>query len=226
MSDLNQYYRDLLDGYAKDMEGYTAFRKVGQAKQQQILDAAMQEFADFGYSGASTNRIVSKAGISKGLLFHYFGDKQGLCLYLWAHGISLLYRDVRLLLDLNNKDIFDVLKQAIVSKMAVAFEHPLESRFTVSMLAGDVPEAIKQRISTVFSNSFDMVTLLANQLDPKLLKDGLDKDISAKIIEWVMTGVSNQILASIRPDEVMENYQQISDDAEQYLRFLRELLYK
>jgi len=45
-------------------------------KRDRILNAAIEEFASFPFEKASTNHIVAKAGISKGLLFHYFGSKQ------------------------------------------------------------------------------------------------------------------------------------------------------
>ena len=44
-------------------------------KQDRILNAAIKEFAQKGYDSASTNEIVKEAGISKGLLFHYFKIK-------------------------------------------------------------------------------------------------------------------------------------------------------
>ncbi|MGI5893406.1 MAG: TetR/AcrR family transcriptional regulator [Candidatus Merdivicinus sp.] len=45
---------------------------------QKIMDAAITEFATKGYAAASTNRICQQAAISKGLLFHYYKNKQTL----------------------------------------------------------------------------------------------------------------------------------------------------
>ena len=43
-----------------------------------IRDAAMAEFADKGYRGASMRGIASAAGVSLGLIQHHFGTKDGL----------------------------------------------------------------------------------------------------------------------------------------------------
>lgn len=43
---------------------------------------SLWEFAEFGYDVASTNRIVKRIGISKGVLFKYFHDKETLFLYV------------------------------------------------------------------------------------------------------------------------------------------------
>lgn len=51
-----------------------------EEKRWVILNAALEEFSAQGFDKASTNAIVEGAGVSKGLLFHYFGNKQTLYL--------------------------------------------------------------------------------------------------------------------------------------------------
>jgi TetR/AcrR family transcriptional regulator len=45
---------------------------------QEILDAAIQEFASEGVAGARTDSIAQAAGVNKALLYYYFGDKEAL----------------------------------------------------------------------------------------------------------------------------------------------------
>lgn len=47
---------------------------------QRILEAAMGEFSARGYAGASLNTVCAEYGISKGILYHYFKDKDALYL--------------------------------------------------------------------------------------------------------------------------------------------------
>jgi AcrR family transcriptional regulator len=47
-------------------------------REQEILDAAEREFAERGYQGASMDAIAAGAGISKPLVYSYFGSKEGL----------------------------------------------------------------------------------------------------------------------------------------------------
>jgi len=49
-------------------------------REQQIVGVAIDEFAQRGYSGASMIEIAAKAGISKPLIYQYFGSKDGLYL--------------------------------------------------------------------------------------------------------------------------------------------------
>lgn len=56
----------------------TRFDNVDPDRQEAILAAASDDFAAHGYAGASLNRIIEAAGISKGSLYYYFDDKADL----------------------------------------------------------------------------------------------------------------------------------------------------
>jgi AcrR family transcriptional regulator len=49
-----------------------------QQTRSRILSAAMKEFAQKGFAGARVDRIARRARINKRMLYHYFGDKEGL----------------------------------------------------------------------------------------------------------------------------------------------------
>lgn len=44
----------------------------------QILDIALNHFIRYGFYGTSTRKIAEEAGISSGLMFHYFPNKKAL----------------------------------------------------------------------------------------------------------------------------------------------------
>lgn len=54
------------------------FAKLSPAQQQAILSAALSEFAAHGFHGASLNRVIDAAGISKGSMYYYFDSKEDL----------------------------------------------------------------------------------------------------------------------------------------------------
>lgn len=61
---------------------YTALLGDGNPlpKHLQLFEAAVDEFAVKKYEDASLNDILKKSGMSKGSLYHHFGDKFGLYL--------------------------------------------------------------------------------------------------------------------------------------------------
>lgn len=54
------------------------FLRASPEIQQAILDTAVDELGTEGYDGASLNRILLAAGLSKGAFYYYFDDKADL----------------------------------------------------------------------------------------------------------------------------------------------------
>ena len=93
------------------------FLKLNQEKQQRILEAAILEFAEQGYTKASTDNIVINAGISKGSLFNYFTNKKTLYEdvldYIIAKSEEEVIKQVK---EIQLEDFYERLKQIIVLK--------------------------------------------------------------------------------------------------------------
>src|SRR3954471_17757598 len=53
-------------------------RKSKEVRREEILDAALEEFAQRGLHGASTEDIARRAGISQPYVFRLFGTKKAL----------------------------------------------------------------------------------------------------------------------------------------------------
>jgi AcrR family transcriptional regulator len=56
----------------------TTSRSTAAARRDEVLDAAMIEFAERGFEGVSTEDIARRAGISQPYLFRLFGTKKEL----------------------------------------------------------------------------------------------------------------------------------------------------
>ena len=56
-----------------------------------ILAAAVAEFTDKGYAGARIDSIAAKSGANKRMIYHYFGDKDGIYLAV----LESAYVDIR-----------------------------------------------------------------------------------------------------------------------------------
>jgi AcrR family transcriptional regulator len=52
------------------------------ARREQILDGARACFSRYGYEGATVRRLEEATGLSRGAIFHHFGDKDRLFLEL------------------------------------------------------------------------------------------------------------------------------------------------
>lgn len=60
----------------------------GNERRKQLLSVSLDEFITKGFYGTSTRSICRKAGISSGLLFHYFPNKESIYLELVKIGVE------------------------------------------------------------------------------------------------------------------------------------------
>lgn len=63
---------------AKSARATSPPTRDAEATKAQILDAAEEEFARHGLSGARTEAIAAKTGVTKSMIFYHFGSKEGL----------------------------------------------------------------------------------------------------------------------------------------------------
>ncbi|MEO7018839.1 MAG: helix-turn-helix domain-containing protein, partial [Ktedonobacteraceae bacterium] len=52
--------------------------KVVEDRREQILDAAMRVFTQKGFSRATNRDVAREAGITTGLIYYYFDNKEAL----------------------------------------------------------------------------------------------------------------------------------------------------
>src|SRR5690625_3006661 len=89
-----------------------------------ILNAALKEFATKGFDDASTNVIAKESGISKGLLFHYVNSKKDLFLFLYDYCNELVNNEYVNLINFEEKDIFEKLRQSYLLQIDLLQKHP------------------------------------------------------------------------------------------------------
>lgn len=66
------------------------FGRIPEEKRVRIFNAAINEFAVYGYMNANTNKIARQAGISVGSLFQYFDNKEDLFLTTVNHCATIM----------------------------------------------------------------------------------------------------------------------------------------
>lgn len=91
--------------------------------QQKILAAATAEFAQHGLGGARVDRIASRAGANKRMLYYYFGSKEDL--FLAALEASYAHiRSAERELDLEHADPREALKRLVDFTWRYYLDHP------------------------------------------------------------------------------------------------------
>ena len=108
------------------------FFDLKKDKQDRILNGALKIFALNGYKNGSTDVIVKEAGISKGLLFHYFGTKQELYRFLHDYSIRFLQLEIRSNVSATETDYFTIWRQILASEESIMEQYPYMIAFLES----------------------------------------------------------------------------------------------
>lgn len=102
-------------------------RLSAEERREQLMAAAVDVLADHGYSGATADAIARRAGVSKGLLWHYFADLDELFETTARRTLNLLRSTVGSTLDLDARTP-DVIRTAIRGAAALGRTHGKERR--------------------------------------------------------------------------------------------------
>ncbi len=202
------------------------FAKLDKEKQQRIILAAMREFARGGYRRTGTDGITAAAGISKGLLFHYFGTKKKFYLFLVDYALETMKRDILPQMD-KNPDILQRLLANGLLKVRLYSCYPELIDFYTSISKEhneDVVGEIQARLQAYARQAYSVA--LAD-VDKSLFREDVDSDKAIDIITWTMEGHGNQVLAQLREEPVEGlDFGDLNRQFEQYINILRKCLYK
>ncbi len=122
---------------------------------QRLLDAATEEFAQHGYSGANIDRISAAAQCAKGTVYNYFPSKQALMLALIDDiarlHFSFIADQVRLEAEPRRR-----LERFFEVGIGFVRQYPAQARLITSTLYGP-DEAFKQHIARNYLPFFEFV---------------------------------------------------------------------
>lgn len=118
------------------------FFDLKKEKQDRMINASLKVFACNGYGHASTDDIVREAGISKGLLFHYFISKLRLYSFVYDYSVRYMVLELTTGVDKKEKDFFDRIRQIKQAELQVMKTYPYMLLFLKNSMMENVSEAL------------------------------------------------------------------------------------
>ncbi len=196
------------------------------SKRAAILNAAMAEFIN-GYEKASTDAIVKAAGVSKGLLFHYFGSKKELFLYAYEYAMQAVVKEFYDLINFNNRDVLARMKQILLLKLDLMHKHPMIFDFIVRASIPDHAE-ITENIRA-FQNKLenDLSPRVFYDIDRSLFREDINIDAAIQVIIYTMRSYA---ISEANPNkstvDYYADYDRYLQDLERYIGLFRTSFYK
>lgn len=196
------------------------FFDLKKEKQDRMINAALKIFALKGYEHASTDDIVREAGISKGLLFHYFISKIGLYAFVYDYSVKYLMLEYSTGLSREETDYFELIRQMKNCELQVMRNYPYMIQFLNESKKEDVSEALvaTEEKRGVLPQYFGEVMQRA---DAGKFRPEVEPDKLTRIIELTVSGLMTQQLVSeaFQPELFVR-------EVEAYLSMLKKMSYK
>ncbi len=200
------------------------FKKIEPNKRERIIKSALEEFARNGYENASTNTIVKNAKISKGLLFHYFGNKQELYCKLTEFVLQTITESISQNIDWKITDFFERLKQVMFIKVKLLEEYPYIYEFFKEILKGKSVEEIRKLTDKESEELVNKVYFY--QIDFSLFKEDIDMSTTMNIIRWTLEKLGEELWGKMMISDVNYSIEKMEKETNKYIEVLRKNFYK
>lgn len=205
----------------------STFESLPEEKRENIITICLEEFGENGYDKASTNAIVKKAGISKGILFHYFGNKKNLFLYILDYSIDRILKQFYSNDEKMPTDLFDKLITWSINKVKVYYDLPLESKVVMQAFI-DIPEELKdemmERQQKIYTQN---VPMFIKDIDTSKFREGVEPNKAIELLMMCLGALNKKYIDMYKgqTDKAISEIDKLFNEMKEYLEILKGGIY-
>nr|WP_257793772.1 TetR/AcrR family transcriptional regulator [Lacticaseibacillus kribbianus] len=182
------------------------------------MTAAMHEFAQAGFRDAKTDVIAKEAGVSKGLVFHYFQSKAN----LYVAAVRWTLQRINGIADWTvwqeSPDLRTMVRRAMRYKLKLQVEYPDE--FTLSLAAysdgSQLPEELRPQLMALWQDEIQgAIPQLTGPVFARMrLREGVKVATVQNLVVMMSDLISNKAKAFMRqhPDATVADLEWLVDD--------------
>ena len=173
---------------------YHHFESLKEDKKKHIINIATKEFVENGYEGASTNHMTKAMGISKGSLFHYFGSKEALYLYIVDQSVTQVVKRVNESMVNIPDDFIEFIKISAVMEFDLYIENPQMMHLFKEAFSGktEISKKILKHYRVEADQFFDQMTA-----EYDFPSSAYKRDYIMNVFRWVLKGLNDNFLDEI-----------------------------
>ena len=196
------------------------FFELKKEKQDRMINSALKVFSQYGYKHASTDEIIRGAGISKGLLFHYFESKIGLYAFLYDYATRVVTLELTNNVEKNETDYFVLYRQILTAKVDSMTQYPYIFLFLAKAEEETDRDALAE-ISERREKYRRIMDALRDRSDITVFDDGIDYLKLWKVLDFSVNGLMESAVKG-------ENFRadMFFDEAVEYVDMIRGMVYK
>lgn len=159
-------------------------------KYETLIMTAYQQFALHGYEKTTIDDILKVSGISKGLFYHHFANKNELFVSLYTQAAKEITEKTLEIFESENMDLTSFAKKYMQMQFSLSKKTPYLFTFlkrAESEKIGDIQEILKHVL-------VHRHRLIMERLDWHCLQKGVTKEQAISLVTWVAEGFTNEVL--------------------------------
>lgn len=166
-----------------------------------IFEAAVREFSECGYNGATMDEIALKAGVAKGTLYYHFKSKEEIFSFVVVEGIKTMQSSIA---EVNSMDIgsFEKIKLICRNQLTLSNDNREFFKVLISQIWGK--EDRQSEIRLLLTTYFREIEKVMKQA----MSEGIVKDGDSELISFLFFG---NLIATAIYEIVNKGVQNVDD---------------
>lgn len=160
------------------------------------MNAAVEEFAEYGLENASTNRIVKNSGIAKGSFYQYFEDKQDVFMHLLD---VIEKKELEFFKNVHppnsNMDTFQYFRWMVKTGMEFGLAHPREIQAAWRVLLGEGLYYGKNLAGYRQKTTQALTMMIKQAMERGEVDPSIDVELAVMIMETWSNAITNHVLS-------------------------------
>lgn len=119
-----------------------------------IFESAIKVFSKSGYTGATMDEVVAKAGVAKGSLYYHFKSKEELFIFIIKEGMNLIHEEVEKATE-GMDNPYEIIQESVKVMLKYVYENKDLFKVIISQLWGNEErnDMLRDEIKTLIDNS-------------------------------------------------------------------------
>ena len=160
-------------------------------KKNKIINALLSELNEHGYAACNTNKVAEAAGVSKGLLFHYYKSKQNLMMMISEEALEklfLFYKEF----DTEGLTLIQAIKKYTQYKAEFLYSEPQFYRLITTIMFG-LPIELKTKLDPQINKVVGIAReRISAQLERENLRSGVKISDAIDLIFSILRIISDK----------------------------------
>ncbi|WP_244379999.1 TetR/AcrR family transcriptional regulator [Saccharococcus caldoxylosilyticus] len=189
-----------------------------------------------GYEKTSTDVITRRAGISKGILFHYFKSKKNLYLYLVNYVKDFLTEiAMKELKKIQSDDFFERIKEIVLMKQKLTVQYLQETQFITDAFINP-PVAVKEEMEEIIKKYYETYqgdfllehVYIKDLIQTEKLREDISVDTVIRMTMFIAEQLSNKYLALYKNKQIdiINMTESVIRELNDYLKIVKYGIYK